>query len=732
MPDRKKRVVELHLSHQARERYQLGADLLSDSGHVRLADFRTARELAQEINRSRDLTSHPEQTVRAGQLNAMGLIDDILRHVTDLYRQQASPEVTRRAIDWLEARLGQEALDEALRAYVAEFPPLAVAQRQILPDAYLAGETDGLPNRQVVLEELLMLWLDNMNPAASPLTELFDDRALEQETPYLQIIFNLRQFLETQPKFGPENQNLVDMLRSPAVAVPLSLSGQLSYIREKWAPLLGDYLDLLLSGLDLLKEEEKVSFAGPGPTQVLEFGGLGPEIASEGYSADRDWMPRLVMLAKSTYVWLDQLSRKYQRPITRLDQIPDEELDTLARWGVSGLWLIGLWERSRASQRIKQLMGNPEAVASAYSLYDYQIAYDLGGEEAYRNLRQRAWQRGIRLASDMVPNHMGIDSRWVIEHPDWFLALDYSPFPSYTFNGPDLSSDERVGVFLEDHYYNRTDAAVVFKRVDRWTGSAQYIYHGNDGTSMPWNDTAQLNYLHPEVREAVIQTILHVARQFPIIRFDAAMTLAKRHFQRLWFPEPGAGGAIASRAEHGLTKAQFDAAMPVEFWREVVERVAQEAPDTLLLAEAFWMMEGYFVRTLGMHRVYNSAFMNMLKAEDNAKYRASIKNVLEFDPEILKRFVNFMNNPDEETAVAQFGKDDKYFGVCTLMVTMPGLPMIGHGQVEGLHREVRHGVPPRVQGRTAGRRPGSAARAGDLPADAPSPYLRRRAALPAI
>ena len=32
-------------------------------------------------------------------------------------------------------------------------------------------------------------------------------------------------------------------------------------------------------------------------------------------------------------------------------------------------------------------------------------------------------------------------------------------------------------------------------------------------------------------------------------------------------------------------------------------------PDTLLLAEAFWLMEGYFVRTLGMHRVYNSAWL---------------------------------------------------------------------------------------------------------------------------
>jgi hypothetical protein len=42
-----------------------------------------------------------------------------------------------------------------------------------------------------------------------------------------------------------------------------------------------------------------------------------------------------------------------------------------------------------------------------------------------------------------------------------------------------------------------------------------------------------------------------------------------------------------------------------------------------------------------------------------------------------------MNNPDERTAIDQFGKGDKYFGVCTLLATFPGLPMFGHGQVEG-------------------------------------------------
>ena len=46
-----------------------------------------------------------------------------------------------------------------------------------------------------------------------------------------------------------------------------------------------------------------------------------------------------------------------------------------------------------------------------------------------------------------------------------------------------------------------------------------------------------------------------------------------------------------------------------------------------------------------------------------------------------------MNNPDEETAIKQFGSGGKYFGICLMMVTMPGLPMFGHGQIEGYHEK---------------------------------------------
>jgi glycosidase len=662
------------------------------------ADLATARTIAARVNAVRagapsaGPSAAAERTVEAveaaagdaepplttGQLHAAGILVAIMGRLVDRYRADADPEALIAADAWLRERLGNRPIRTAVGAFAQEFPA-----RLAIPET---------PDPPSAIAQLLLLASLDENSAVDPFRELVDLKAVREGRTLLTVADALEGFFAGRPGFGPEGRSLVELLRQPAAAAPGSLADQLRWIRSNWAGLFGgvleDLLDRLLVALDVLAEErmaaDRAWFAAHdagagGPAEVYRYD-PGEE---ERFSEDRDWMPSLVLIAKSTYVWLDQQTRRFGRDIRTLDAVPDKELDRLAHWGITGLWLIGLWERSTASERIKRLRGDPDAVASAYSLDDYVIAADLGGPEALAGLRDRAAARGIRLASDMVPNHMGIDSRWVIQHPERFLSLPDSPFPGYTFNGPDLSSDERVGIVLEDHYYDATDAAVVFKRFDRQTGDERYVYHGNDGTSFPWNDTAQLDYSKAEVREAVIQAILDVARQFPVIRFDAAMVLAKKHVQRLWFPEPGQGGAIPSRAGHGMTRAEFDRAMPREFWREVVDRVAAEVPGTLLLAEAFWLLEGYFVRTLGMHRVYNSAFMNMLRDERNADYRLVIRNTLEFDPAILGRFVNFMSNPDERTAVDQFGTGDKYFGVAAVMATLPGLPMFGHGQIEG-------------------------------------------------
>jgi glycosidase len=731
--------MEFHIARVFRDRFQLRDLLFSYTGNVIFANVAASRHLARQMNDARvamggpTAQEDPNAVVHAGQLFAMGLIDELSHAVVERYRKQQDPDVLKDALRWFGERVGAENVEALLLSFTERFPNVAIYNGKLTAKQWLAGSTDGMSHREAALEELLLLWLANQNPAYKPFRMLFDDTDLHATLPaYREMQKDADAYFETRPQFSAEAKTLLKALRAPFEASPDSLSGQLDFIRQHWPDVLGPALSRTLLAIDTLREEEvaiwmqfhpaghNVRHRGP-----VEYGGkegfVGDEYIGydeywedvrnddgsitrrrrsrdqryasdyqaplheyEAFSVDDAWMPNVVLMAKSTYVWLEQLSKKYQRHIYRLDQIPVEELRLLRDRGLTALWLIGLWERSRASQTIKRLRGQSDAVASAYSLMDYHIAEDLGGDDAYQKLRDLAASVGLRLASDMVPNHMGLDSNWVIEHPEWFLRRSESPYPNYRFEGPDLSMDSRVEIKIEDHYYDQTDAAVVYRV--RWRDASnrtEFIYHGNDGTTFAWNDTAQLDYSQHAVREQVIQVILEVARRFPIIRFDAAMVLAKRHVQRLWFPLPGVGGSIPSRAENALTQEQFDALMPHEFWREVVDRVQQEVPGTLLLAEAFWLLEGYFVRTLGMHRVYNSAFMVMLRDEENAKYRSYLKKTIEFDPDIMKRYVNFMSNPDEKTAIEQFGTGDKYFGVATMMATIPGLPMFAHGQIEG-------------------------------------------------
>lgn len=694
---------EFHIAGEIRKKYGIDDFFFSIAGNVVFQNNLAVRNFVKKINDKRPA----QDQVKAGEVNAAGLLDEIYHFLFRVYEFQINPGVINKALLHLNTVLGEEPTRKLLFDFIEVFPPLEVFKGQSSSFDYLNSFTADRSNMEITLEEMILLYFANINPANKNILELFDQNYLSEKETYKKSLVQLEIFFSQEKKFGPDNQDFFTFLKTPILTNPDNIVAQLDFIREKWGVLLDQkLLNRILTGKDLIKEDIILGFGigggapqfapqykeGLGEAEFLTLGKSGYRYAidawkdydePENFTQDIDWMPRVVMIAKNSYVWLDQLSKKYNRHIKTLDQIPDEELDQLAKWGFNGLWLIGIWERSSASKKIKHILGNIDAVASAYSLFDYQIAWDLGGEYAYNNLNERARKRGIRLASDMVPNHTGIFSRWVIENPDYFIQSNYPPFPNYRFSGPDLSDDSTVSIRIEDGYWSKSDAAVVFQRVDNRTGAVRYIYHGNDGTNMPWNDTAQLNMIKAEVRESVIQKIFEVARKFSIIRFDAAMTLAKKHFSRLWYPVPGRGGDIPSRSDYSLTQEEFDKLFPQEFWREVVDRVNSEMPETLLLAEAFWLMEGYFVRTLGMHRVYNSAFMHMMMKEENAKFRDLISNTLEFEPEILKRYVNFMSNPDEETAIKQFGTDDKYFGVCILMVTLPGLPMFAHGQIEG-------------------------------------------------
>jgi glycosidase len=696
-------IFQFHIAAKLRKKYDVSEELFSISGNVVFANLGQVRKFVNNFNKSKN----DNEKLKVSEVNAAALIDEIFHYIIRRYEDELNPKVFSRAIDHLEEVIGEEELRKLLYEFIELFPPMEVYRGKSTPYDYLRSYTGNKSNKEITLEEMFLLNFANINPANEKLRELFDENYFSDKEIYSRLINQLEIFLEEEVPIGTGEFDLFNYLMKPILSNPDSLSEQLDFILDNWDIVLKDkFINRVLSNKDLLKEEITFEFGGGGgsaPTIVPKYKGEYKSTEgftlekslfnyandinttyeeTEQFTSDIHWMPNVILMAKNIYVWLDQLSKKYQREIKSLDQIPNAELDELARRNINGLWMIGLWERSSASKKIKHIMGNIDAVASAYSLYDYQIAYDIGGEEAYNNLNERAKSRGIRLASDMVPNHTGIHSDWVRNHPEYFVQVSEPPF-NYSYTGEDLSEDPNIEIKIEDGYWEKRDAAVVFRRIDKRNNDVRYIYHGNDGTNMPWNDTAQLDMLKHEVREAVMQKIFDVARKFSIIRFDAAMTLAKKHFSRLWYPQPGMGGDIPSRTDHSMSRAEFDSFFPVEFWREVVDRINHDMPQTLLLAEAFWLMEGYFVRTLGMHRVYNSAFMHMMMKEENSKYRELIYNTLEFEPEILKRYVNFMSNPDEETSIQQFGTDDKYFGVLTLMITLPGLPMFAHGQIEG-------------------------------------------------
>ena len=92
---------EFHIHAAAREKYQFDQSLFTTSGNVVFANFHAARVFAQKINAQRDLVSHPEQAVKAGHINAMGLIDEILHYMLRLYEETANPNVFKRALAYL-------------------------------------------------------------------------------------------------------------------------------------------------------------------------------------------------------------------------------------------------------------------------------------------------------------------------------------------------------------------------------------------------------------------------------------------------------------------------------------------------------------------------------------------------------------------------------------------------------------------------------------------------------
>ena len=351
------------------------------------------------------------------------------------------------------------------------------------------------------------------------------------------------------------------------------------------------------------------------------------------------WPRQPIIYEFNTWVWLHELSEKYNRLIT-LGSVPQQEWDSIASLGVDAVWLMGVWERSPAGIRLS--LEHPglqaeyrkvlpdvsveDVVGSPYCIRRYEVDEHLGGPEGLAIAREMLARRGIRLILDLVPNHVAVDHPWVYDHPEYFIAGDLN----------DLK--RAPAEFLETN--------------------GNIIAYGRDPYFPPWTDTVQLNAFHPGLRQAMSETVDDIASQCDGLRCDMAMLLLNSVFDKTW-------GSRAGVRPKG------------EYWSEVIHPVRMRHPGILFLAEAYWDLE-WELHQQGFDYCYDKRLYDRL-VYDNAE---SVRLHLLANRAYQEKLVRFIENHDEPRAAAVSPKP-KSLAAAVTFLTLPGAKLIHEGQLEG-------------------------------------------------
>jgi len=95
-----------------------------------------------------------------------------------------------------------------------------------------------------------------------------------------------------------------------------------------------------------------------------------------------------------------------------------------------GVWATGPRSRSvslaavnfrREAGKTPAGPGDEDIGGSPYAIAGYSVPETLGGESALQAFRQRLHRRGMRLILDFIPNHVGLDHRWLHERSELFV-----------------------------------------------------------------------------------------------------------------------------------------------------------------------------------------------------------------------------------------------------------------------------------------------------------------------
>lgn len=354
------------------------------------------------------------------------------------------------------------------------------------------------------------------------------------------------------------------------------------------------------------------------------------------------WTTKTIIYEINTWVWLDTLSRQYQREIN-LWNVPDEVLDWLAAHHLDVIWLMGIWTRSRAARAsalnykheykpVLPDLTDDDVIGSAYAIGAYEVEPRIGGRDGLSSLRERLRQRGMQLILDFVPNHVATDHPWVTHKPHYLVR--------------GTKKDQQIA---HDLFFETVNPK----------GQRLIIAHGRDPYFPGWIDTAQLNAFSLELREALRNTLLDIAAQCDGVRCDMAMLMVNDIFARTW-------GVYLS-----------ESAPETEFWEDIIPVVKAAYPDFKFIAEVYWDME-YILLQMGFDMTYDKRLYDRVQDGHIPAIREHLHAALSYQ----ERQVRFIENHDEHRAATSLGIE-KGRAAATLVCTLPGATLLHDGQFIG-------------------------------------------------
>ena len=110
------RVMEFHISKSSRKKYNFDNNLFSITGNVVIANTYNARLFAERMN------SVSKKGVRASDVFAMGLMDEILHFVIAEHRKKVAPNLFKDIITSVSEQIGESELNKTLLLFIKEFP----------------------------------------------------------------------------------------------------------------------------------------------------------------------------------------------------------------------------------------------------------------------------------------------------------------------------------------------------------------------------------------------------------------------------------------------------------------------------------------------------------------------------------------------------------------------------------------------------------------------------------